>query len=388
MDSEFDRNVMTSAMDLDTSVASQFPGHAMLSNPTRVEGPELGAVVAKIEDMLESLIDALTTGTVLALPLRSRDSGRQNMIRFPGANDNEVKKFTSLLLVLHICHEALVNDYIVTKRSIYYQDPALFGSQEFVNRLVDGLAFTLGVSRDALNIVAAAKGLIVGDLVVRSKDGTTTKYSYGEKGALLPRTRTIQQLELGAVLWVLVIEKEATFRSLAASRFHATTPAGRGILVTGKGYPDLATRQFLSLLRDVFPLVPMFAVVDYDPDGVGILSTYTRGSQSLQHEQDATVPDLIWLGPKSHDLLALTTSTAGGGSAHKLLVPTLADRRKAKHLLANLSRDDAHAEVLRHELQMMLFLNIKSEIQMVDEEGHLASWLDERLCNFLDMTDV
>lgn len=38
-------------------------------------------------------------------------------------------------------------------RNIYYQDPDLFKSQSHVDELVDNLAFTLGVGRNALNIV-------------------------------------------------------------------------------------------------------------------------------------------------------------------------------------------------------------------------------------------
>lgn len=39
------------------------------------------------------------------------------------------------------------------RRSIYYQDPELFKGQSIVNHLVDDLAYTLGVGRNALNIV-------------------------------------------------------------------------------------------------------------------------------------------------------------------------------------------------------------------------------------------
>lgn len=41
-------------------------------------------------------------------------------------------------------------------RNIYYQDPDLFQSQSNVDWLVDDLAITLGVGRNALNIVRMA----------------------------------------------------------------------------------------------------------------------------------------------------------------------------------------------------------------------------------------
>lgn len=63
-----------------------------------------------------------------------------------------------------MCHEALVSGHVITKRNIYYQNPDLFGSQQYVDNLVDDVAFTFGVGRDMLNIVAAYKGLVAGNI--------------------------------------------------------------------------------------------------------------------------------------------------------------------------------------------------------------------------------
>ena len=46
----------------------------------------------------------------------------------------------------------------------------------------------------------------------------------------------------------------------------------------------------------------MFALVDYDPDGIAIMRTYKYGSRGLDHEGDSTVPHLRWLGIRSSDL--------------------------------------------------------------------------------------
>lgn len=69
-------------------------------------------------------------------------------------------------------HEALVKDVIVSKRflpissfftgasnqrccrNIYYQDPALFGTQGVVDRYVDILAYTFGLQRADLHVVS------------------------------------------------------------------------------------------------------------------------------------------------------------------------------------------------------------------------------------------
>ena len=75
-------------------------------------------------------------------------------------------------------------------------------------------------------------------------------------------------------------------------------------MTQAKGFPDLATRRFLSLLHTARPELEMFALVDFDPHGIAILRTYKYGSQRLGHEENAAVPHLRWLGIHSNDILS------------------------------------------------------------------------------------
>lgn len=52
---------------------------------------------------------------------------------------------------MRISHLALL---LIASRNIYYQNTELFRDQRVVDGLVDDIAFTLGVSRNALNIVS------------------------------------------------------------------------------------------------------------------------------------------------------------------------------------------------------------------------------------------
>ncbi|KAI0110527.1 DNA topoisomerase IV, alpha subunit [Hypoxylon sp. NC0597] len=368
---------------------------------------QIGTVISRIEDILEAIVDSLSENRVLTIPLRNRRSGNENLIRFPANTCAEVKRFTCVLQVLHICHEALVSghDLILNNgRNIYYQNPDLFGSQQYVDNLVDDIAFTFGVGRDALNIVAAYKGLVAGGATIELKNGSTLDCHSDSNGVLIPHAEVIRRVNIGEAKWILVIEKEATFRGLAASRYFETSAAGPGILVTGKGYPDLITRQFLHKLHSAFPQVPINALVDFDPSGIDIMLTYKRGSRSLGHEENVTVPEILWLGPQSSDLLgnsrrdasaahssqplptlaATPPSSQGSLSSHSIPSCVLSvnplevsshlttlDRRKAINLLNDMG--------LVHELQLMLILNIKAEIQAVDDAGNLTHWLDEKL---------
>lgn len=180
----------------------------------------------------------------------------------------------------------------------------------------------------------------------------------------------------------------------------------------------------------------MYALVDYDADGISILRTYQVGSSSLIHEENTTVPHIRWLGIRSDQILpstqsadvpALTQSSQETGSSqtsetlqsqdttvdddgmsqsHSTLRSrrsrnrqlealsnlTPRDRRMATSLLQGICQEqrvgehngagrirEVQAEQIR-ELQMMLMLNVKAEIQAVDNLGDITHWLDERLC--------
>ena len=50
------------------------------------------------------------------------------------------------------------------------------------------------------------------------------------------------------------------------------------LVLTAKGYPDFATRNFLHLLGSTRPDIKMFYVGDADPYGAEIFFTYLFGS--------------------------------------------------------------------------------------------------------------
>lgn len=107
------------------------------------------------------------------------------------------------------------------------------------------------------------------------------------------------------ISWVLIVEKEAVFQTLCRLRL-TTSPSlpGHGLIITGKGYPDIATRHLVKTLSDALPLsAPVLALVDGDPYGIDILSVYKYGSRSLQHESTKLAAGRIkWLGLWSTEL--------------------------------------------------------------------------------------
>ena len=122
-------------------------------------------------------------------------------------------------------------------------------------------------------------------------------------------------------------------------------------------------------------------MVDFDPDGIGIVSTYKYGSMALAHENATlAVPSVQWLGIRSCDVLQEKADKGG------LLKLSKRDRRLAMKMLEkDIFREHHwHGEAgWRRELQVMLMLNLKAEIQVLSPnevrlEG-LEGWLDGKL---------
>lgn len=114
------------------------------------------------------------------------------------------------------------------------------------------------------------------------------------------------------------------------------------------------------------------------------MSTYKHGSVALAHESNLAVPSIQWLGVRSYDFL-----TANGGSSNDdtrlddipgLLKLTPRDRRIAgKMLEKDMFDEDGGEGEWRRELQVMLCLNLKAEIQILGNGERLGEWLDEKL---------
>ncbi|KAJ1969671.1 endodeoxyribonuclease [Dispira parvispora] len=106
-----------------------------------------------------------------------------------------------------------------------------------------------------------------------------------------------------AVQFILLVEKEATFHHLVASRF--CDRHGPCLVVTGRGYPDVCTREFLHRLMNVTKPrgVPIVALTDGDPHGIEILCTYKFGSKALGFDSaQLAIPTLRWLGIHRYDI--------------------------------------------------------------------------------------
>ncbi|KAL1970901.1 hypothetical protein VTN77DRAFT_2735 [Rasamsonia byssochlamydoides] len=161
----------------------------------------------------------------------------------------------------------------------------------------------------------------------------------------------------------------------------------------GKGYPDLCTRTFVHLLSETghrrnsdrpskFGVVTpprFYALVDGDPDGMAIMSTYKYGSMAHAHESARlNAPGLQWLGVRISDAVA-GADTQGDDA----LIPLSSrDWKRARAMLMNSPAfaEDGPELGWRAELQTMLMLNLKAETEILYErEGGLEGWIDRKM---------
>ncbi|GAB7342842.1 hypothetical protein MBLNU457_g0967t2 [Dothideomycetes sp. NU457] len=105
--------------------------------------------------------------------------------------------------------------------------------------------------------------------------------------------------------------------------------------------------------------------MDWDPDGVAILSVYKHGSANKAMDmEDLLASNIQRLGLSRIDIDDREETRYEQG-----LIPlTGRDRRKARQLLDKALYDEGGAEDgWRLELQTMLMINVKAELQILDE---------------------
>ncbi|KAL7421510.1 endodeoxyribonuclease [Cryptotrichosporon argae] len=223
---------------------------------------------------------------------------------------------------------------------IYYKDKALFRTQSVVDSYVDDIIATAGLKRADFNLRATEKGLV-------ASNALEICFTSGAP------------LSLSAT--------HAVFTPLCGSGLFTDPLLGAGVLITGKGYPDLATLQLTRAIADTFPNARIFGLVDADPHGLDILSVYTNGSRATKYSYDhdglALGDRIEWLGVKVSELGRL------GVRYDEMLPLSPRDVGKAMKMLQNV---DLPVE-WRRELCRMLMVNRKAEIEIVSTASNGSS---------------
>ena len=130
--------------------------------------------------------------------------------------------------------------------------------------------------------------------------------------------------------------------------------------------------------------------MDFDPDGLAIMSTYKHGSFNLSHENEyLNVNSIRWLGVRSRDITDKLASPDEDENPQADLTGLLRlssrDRKKANKMLENsevLQEEEGGGVEMewRREVQVMLMLNVKAEMEVLAErKGGVEAWVRRRL---------
>ncbi|XP_047177425.1 meiotic recombination protein SPO11-1 isoform X3 [Vigna umbellata] len=270
-----------------------------------------------------------------------------------------------MLRVMLIVQKLLQENKHSSKRDIYYTYPSLFLDQSVVDQAINDICILMQCSRHNLNVVSAGNGLTMG--WIRFSEGERKFDCISSPNSVHPVPVHVEEVKdiISVAQYILVVEKESVFQRLANDQF---CNVNHCIVITGRGYPDIPTRRFLRLLVENLRL-PVYCLVDCDPYGFDILTTYRFGSMQMAYDtKHLRVPEIRWLG-------AFPSDSERYFVPKQCILPlTAEDKRKVEAMLLRcyLQRE---VPQWRLELKLMLQKGVKFEIEALS--AHALSFLSD-----------
>ncbi|XP_014362709.2 meiotic recombination protein SPO11 isoform X1 [Papilio machaon] len=326
-------------------------------------------LIKNIEKILEKLNSSAENGDTPILLLRNQrlwsncvyDLNRVTLKAFADAkkttlsysNREDKTRFNAVVFVLTKVHELLLKNLSVTRRELFYQNVTRLRNQANLDIAVRDVCCLLQTPPWNLGIMATAKGLIAGHIQLQLRDGSYVD-CFGAGGTLIPQDVNGIKEFRSTAKYILVVEKDAIFQKLLDEG--ALVRLGPVIILTGKGYPDVCTRQLLCRLVNELRLKAL-ALVDADPHGYEIFLTYKYGSLAQSHlSQSLACSSLQLLGARHGDVMTLAEKEAR-------LKLTALDKKKIVSLLKRPYLDTAVGFNIKKDLEEMLASGVKAEIE-------------------------
>ncbi|KAL3498905.1 hypothetical protein ACH5RR_041637 [Cinchona calisaya] len=277
--------------------------------------------------------------------------------------ENTPKSFIRVWKVMEMCYQILLQEKRVTQRELFYKllcdSPDYFPSQLHVNRTIQDLVALLRCSRYSLGIMASSRGAVAGRLLLQEPNKEVVDCSTcGSSGyAISGDLNLLEKLIMKAdARYIIVVEKHAIFQRLTEDRVFNQIPS---ILITAKGYPDIATRFFLHRISKTFPELPILGLVDWNPAGLAILCTFKFGSIGMGLEAYRYACKVKWLGLRMDDISQLVPEES--------LIPLKPkDLQIARSLISSHVLQDDYKE----ELAMMVESGQRAEIEALYFHGY------------------
>ncbi|WOK94930.1 hypothetical protein Cni_G03635 [Canna indica] len=298
---------------------------------------------------------------------------------------NNAKAFVRVWMIMAMCFRILEQGKLITQRELFYKllcdSPEYFSSQHQVNRAVQDVVALLHCTRHSLGIMASSRGAVIGRLLLQELGQQSVDCSLiGHAGyAITGDLYTLSKLVLHTdARYIIIVEKDAIFQRLAEDHFFNQIPC---ILITAKGYPDMATRFLLHRLSQTFPDMSILALVDWwiplknlfsffynspfviitkfsflvffarNPAGLAILCTYKFGSITTGLESYRYACNVKWLGLRGNDLQIIPQEAMIQLTAH--------DIKTSKSLMSSKFLQESY----QAELAMMIDRGQRAEIE-------------------------
>jgi meiotic recombination protein SPO11 len=206
--------------------------------------------------------------------------------------------FISIVKLLAYIYELLRTNQSITCRALYYFFKDWFGQQCNCIGAINLACKILMMGRCSLGIIASSKGWFCGSFEISRKgtllsgqkvdehiNGTsmelqgksiTHEWIDRDENGITKDGIEIKVFSKDAKV-ILVIEHEGVYQRLSEDRIFDQYPC---ILISGKGFPDLATRALVhSLHREL--QIPVVGVADCDPFGISVICTYFDAGERM-----------------------------------------------------------------------------------------------------------
>jgi DNA topoisomerase VI subunit A len=255
--------------------------------------PTILTPLDRVQNICGSILSALERGVILDLSIP-----RYQVIDAALATEDEVdadapaktvsflrsntsESYTRILAVLALVAELLAcNNYYsvahsiiaitsllctfidgntISQRDVYYSMKYLFKTQKECNATIIDTGLLLGLKRTEMNIVPSSRGFVAGCVRFKFNDDdhwTDGLAAISDGGVSISSQWTScadenLSVDTGPARCLLVIEKQGIFHRLCEDNFQQRFPC---IMVTGCGFPDIATRALVSRLAKRFPV--------------------------------------------------------------------------------------------------------------------------------------
>lgn len=238
-------------------------------------------------------------------------------------NERQARSFTSMFLVMAYCQQLLqsTDEYgrarSTTTREVYYYYITYFRSQRECDTAIKDVCILLEVPRHSLGLHASSKGWICGDIQLLDPHNGTVQWNgrahRGDRGCpvsfewlLSKKKRSFVLSRSTTATCILVVEKEGIYQRLVQD---GVCDLENCVLITGKGFPDLATRACVHALHHELHL-PVLGLADCDPFGIAVLNCYCGGTVEttpmIEGRGDRYAVPMFWLGLRASQVKHLS----------------------------------------------------------------------------------